>query len=137
MIPHRGPTHSIVLAFLLLLPIFYYRRTQAYIYYVAYASHLVSDLVAGGYYSRSKLLWPLSDQWVMIHPKLIMGSREEAIFEIFLLCSALIVIWMTKDFKPLLEYDDSNFLLFFPCGTVLASFFFILYHIINLTNVEQ
>lgn len=121
-IPHRGPTHSIVVAFLLLVPVFYYWKTNIFIYYSAYASHIVADLVAGSVNGRSQLLWPYIDRWIILYPKLIMGSDKEAAVEITILIIAMMVLWITKDYKKLIRYKNTNFLLFFPCAVVLMSF---------------
>lgn len=122
-VSHRGPTHSLVVALILLFPVFYYRKTNVFVYYAAYVSHIFTDLLASNKYGRSQLLWPYTDQWMILHPKLIMGSDQEAALEIILLTVALIVLWITKDYKRLIRYRNTNFILFFPCAVVLASFF--------------
>ena len=121
-LPHRGPTHSLLVAFLLLIPVFYYWRTNSFIYYAAYASHLIADLLAGSSMGRSQLLWPYTGNWITLYPKLIMGTDQEAVVEIILLTIALMVIWITKDYQRLIKYRYTNFLLFFPCTVVLMSF---------------
>jgi membrane-bound metal-dependent hydrolase YbcI (DUF457 family) len=120
-IPHRGPTHSLMVAFILLLPVFYCWKTKLYTYYAAYASHIFADLLAGGVNGRGQILWPYSNQWINLYPKLRMGGEKEAIVEIILFAIALTILFITKDYKHLFKYRNTNFLLFFPGMVVLLS----------------
>ena len=55
---HRGPTHSLVFAVLLFIPIFLYYRKRAVPYFLALISHsVIADYFIGG---QLQLLWPLS-----------------------------------------------------------------------------
>ena len=121
-IPHRGPTHSLIVAFILLFPVLNYWKTKIFVYYSAYTSHLFADLLACSQNGRSQLLWPYIDRWIILYPKLIMGSNKEAIVEIALLSIASIILMLTKDYQRLIRYRNTNFLLFFPCAVVLMSF---------------
>jgi membrane-bound metal-dependent hydrolase YbcI (DUF457 family) len=57
---HRGPTHSLVVISVLMVPFFVIYRKQAIPYYVAMLSHvLIGDFFTGGV----ELFWPLSQGW--------------------------------------------------------------------------
>jgi membrane-bound metal-dependent hydrolase YbcI (DUF457 family) len=59
-IVHRGPTHSILMAFIVFIPIFALYHKNALPYFAALIQHsLISDYVAGG---KVQLLWPLTTQ---------------------------------------------------------------------------
>ena len=68
---HRGPTHSLILAVLVFIPIFTLFRKQAIPYFLALVSHsLIGDLFIGG---NLELFWPLSTSPVSlpIIPKIL------------------------------------------------------------------
>ena len=55
---HRGPTHSIITALIVFIPVFAIYRRKAVPYFLAFISHaLIADFFIGG---RIMLFWPLS-----------------------------------------------------------------------------
>ena len=123
-LPHRGPTHSIVVFFAIFVASLIYEKGKYTPYMVSYASHLISDVFTGSYYGGTQLLWPLSSKWFPFDPKLIMGSTFEASIETLFMVSAIVILLLMKDYRNLAEFNYGNFLLFLPCGAVLASLFF-------------
>jgi membrane-bound metal-dependent hydrolase YbcI (DUF457 family) len=84
---HRGPTHSIILATLLSLPILL-RYRRGYPYYAALASHSL----IGDYFTAygCQLLWPLTTDWFKAGlPLLVNGGTmitlEASLFAIMLI----------------------------------------------------
>ncbi len=55
---HRGPSHSLVFAFLLFIPFFIFFKKKAVPYFLSLTSHSVlADFFVGG---QIQLLWPIS-----------------------------------------------------------------------------
>lgn len=59
-IPHRGPTHSVVVFIFVFMASLIYKKGRYTLYMASYASHLVSDAFTGSYYGRTRLLWLMS-----------------------------------------------------------------------------
>jgi membrane-bound metal-dependent hydrolase YbcI (DUF457 family) len=57
---HRGSTHSILMAFIIFIPIFALYNKNALPYFIATIQHsLLADYIAGG---KVQLIWPLTQQ---------------------------------------------------------------------------
>ena len=120
---HRGPTHSVISAVLVFIPIFLLYRKQAIPYFLALVSHsLIGDLFIGG---NLQLLWPLSTSFLSlpIIPKISIFSSINVALELTLFIAATLVMFKTKDLQQLLQKNTSNLLLIIPITTVLLPTF--------------
>ena len=92
---HRGPTHSIVIAFLFFLPLLTLLK-RGYAYFAALASHSV----IGDYFTAygCKLFWPIKSTWIKApHPLLLNGTTE--IYLELSLFSLMIVLMVARKIK--------------------------------------
>jgi membrane-bound metal-dependent hydrolase YbcI (DUF457 family) len=118
---HRGPTHSIVVASLVFIPIFVIYRKKAIPYFLALISHsLIGDFFIGG---NLQLLWPISKAEFGIHE---LGSAYISIFspinialELTLFVLAMLILFKSADWKAFLRKDIINLVLVIPVTTVL------------------
>ena len=117
---HRGPTHSIILATLIFIPIFTYYRRNAIPYFIALAQHaLIGDYLAGG---GIQLLWPLNAIFYYGLTIEITGLLNILLEWIcFLLCFA--ILFKTRDAWTLLQPHPSNLILSIPLLTVFLPTF--------------
>jgi len=117
---HRGPTHSLIIFFLLFLPAFMLYGKGAMPYFIALAQHsLIGDYLTGG---GIQLLWPLTLHWYGV------GIRILSLFNILIewtfFLASLTVMLNTKDAWFLFRHHPSNLLLSIPVLTVLLPSFF-------------
>lgn len=118
---HRGPTHSILVAALVFIPIFVIYRKKAFPYFLALFSHsMIADFFIGG---NLTLFWPLSTGEFGVHQ---VGSVYISIFspinialELILFVSAILVLYKTNDWKAFLKSDKISLVLIIPVTTVL------------------
>ena len=118
---HRGPTHSIIVAFLAFIPLFIIYRKKAIPYFLALISHpLIGDFFIGG---QLQLFWPLSTTEFGLHE---LGSLFIDIFspinitlELILFVFAMLVLYKSKDWKTFFNADITNLILIIPVATVL------------------
>ena len=118
---HRGPTHSIITAVLVFIPIFLYFGKKTIPYFLALISHpLIGDFIVGG---KLQLLWPLSSSQFGLHE---LGSYYIDIFspvnlvlEITLWVIASLILYKTGDWKVFFRADKTNLVLIIPIATVL------------------
>ncbi len=116
---HRGPTHSIITAIIIFIPLFTVWRSKVLPYFVALVQHsLIGDFIAGG---RIQLLWPFTHQVYGIEVT-IKSSTNMALEWILFLTSA-IILWKSRDIQTFLQPHNSNLLLFIPTFTVLLPTF--------------
>jgi len=97
LIVHRGPTHSILVALAIFVPIYlYYRRGLPY--FAALASH---SLIGDYFVPDLQLFWPISSGWFGAPSSLQLSGTTETLVELslFVLMMAL-VIWR--------HYSDSK-----------------------------
>jgi membrane-bound metal-dependent hydrolase YbcI (DUF457 family) len=122
---HRGPTHSIISAFIVFIPFFIVYRKQAAPYFIALISHsLIADFFIGG---RIQLFWPLTTQQFGLHE---LGSFyiniEDPVnvaLELTLFLIATIIMFKTKDILQFFQKNKSNLVLIIPIFTVLLPTF--------------
>jgi len=116
---HRGPTHSIIVAFLLFLPLFITYRKKATPYFIALIQHsLIGDYLTGD----TQLLWPATTNWY--GTGIPITSPINITMELVLFITSLVVILYTKDMWLLFQHHPSNTLLFIPALTILFPVFF-------------
>ncbi len=120
-IEHRGPTHSIIVLFVVFLPFFAIYRKRAIPYFLAIVSHpLVGDFLIGG---PIKLLWPLSGQSFSLLQdfgfSIPMGSLANIIIEWSIFLVSIIVMLKISDMGRFFQPHLSNLLLTIPVFTVL------------------
>ena len=119
-IAHRGPLHSVVLAFIVFVPLFIIYRRKAIPYFVALISHpLIGDFFTGG---QLQLLWPLSRQYFGIASISIQDPVSVAL-ELVVFFVAIIVMVRTRDLLVLLQPHKSNLLLLVPLFALLGPIF--------------
>jgi membrane-bound metal-dependent hydrolase YbcI (DUF457 family) len=122
---HRGPTHSLIAATIVFIPIFVLYRKKAVPYFVALISHsLIGDFFIGG---RLQLLWPLSTSQFGLHE---LGSYYISIYsplnvalEFTLFVIATVILAKTRDYLQFFTQKKSNLLLAIPIVTVLLPTF--------------
>ncbi len=121
---HRGPTHSIITAALVFIPIFYVYRKTAAPYFLALISHgAIGDLIVGG---KIELLWPIIPTPISISPPLpyiAITSTANVALELTLFAAATIVMLKAGDLRSFLQPHKSNLLLTIPVATVLLPTF--------------
>ena len=119
---HRGPTHSLILAVLVFIPIFLLYRKQAIPYFLALVSHLIGDLFIGG---NLQLFWPLSTSPVSlpIIPKISIFSPINVALELTLFIAATLVMYKAKDLQLFFQKRATNLILIIPIATVLLPTF--------------
>jgi len=118
---HRGPTHSIIFAAIVFIPIFIHYRKTAIPYFLALISHsLIGDFLIGG---KLQLLWPLSNAQFGLHE---LGSYYFDIFspvnmvlEVTLFVAASLILYKSGDWKVFFRADKTNLVLIIPIATVL------------------
>jgi hypothetical protein len=116
-IAHRGPLHSVVLAFIVFVPLFVIYRQKAIPYFVALISHpLMGDFFTGG---RLQLLWPLSSRYFGI-TTISIQDPVSVTAELILFFVAIIIMVRTGDLVVLLRPHKSDFLLLVPLLALLA-----------------
>jgi membrane-bound metal-dependent hydrolase YbcI (DUF457 family) len=116
---HRGPTHSILMAFIIFIPIFALYNKNALPYFSALIQHsLISDYIAGG---KVQLFWPLTTQAFGL--ELSIRSPANITIEWFSFLTATFVMIKTKDAHLLLQPHNSNLILTIPTFTVLLPTF--------------
>jgi membrane-bound metal-dependent hydrolase YbcI (DUF457 family) len=97
---HRGPTHSLIVPFLLVIPSYLIFKEKMFPYFTAYVSHLISDYFSGRPGYGSRLLWPLTNKWIPIRLVLNMDTRFETGFEILLFFIMLVIYFHPLITKP-------------------------------------
>ena len=118
---HRGPTHSIIVAAFVFLPLFiiYHKKTMPY--FLALISHaLIADFIVGG---QLRLLWPLSFSSFGLHelgyPLIAIGSQINVVLELSLFIMATLVLIISNDWRAFFKGHLSNLVLIIPLATVL------------------
>lgn len=119
---HRGPTHSILVALLILAPFFIIGSRKTIPYFTALATHsIIGDLITDG---GVQLFWPLSSEWMEFKIVIKMGSTLETYIELGLFMMLIITLIFSKDIKKLFNPDRKNIILFIPlCTIVLPALF--------------
>ncbi|MDR0372327.1 MAG: metal-dependent hydrolase [Nitrososphaerota archaeon] len=118
---HRGPTHSLIVAALIFIPVFIIYRKKAVPYFLGLISHfLIGDFIVGG---QLLLLWPLSFSRFGLHelgfPFISIYSSVNVALELSLFVIATLVLIISRDWKVFFKGRLSNLVLIIPLTTVL------------------
>ena len=122
---HRGPTHSLIFAFLLFIPFFIFFKKKALPYFFSLGSHsILADFFVGG---QLQLLWPLSTRELGASqfgiPLVMINDPLNVALELLLFIGAILVMLKTRDILKFLRSNLSNLLLIIPISTVLLPTF--------------
>jgi len=122
---HRGPTHSIIVAILVFIPVFIIYRKKAMPYFAALASHsLIADFFIGG---QIQLLWPLSTREFGLpelgFPYISINSPINVVLEFTIFVIATVVMFKTRDIHVFFKKRKINLVLAVPIFTVLLPTF--------------
>lgn len=121
-LPHRGPTHSLIVPLIVFVPIFLAYKWKAVPYIAALATHtIVGDMFTKG---GVQILWPFSMRWVSHGLAMCMASTLENYVEIALFLVLIFTIALSKDYYQLFNTNMENVILFIPlCTIVLPAMF--------------
>jgi len=90
---HRGPTHSVIVAFIIFIPIFIIASWKAAPYFAVLASHsLIGDYFTG----KTQLFWPLSLEWFEYERSIRMGSALEVYVEFALFAVMIVILILSR-----------------------------------------
>jgi membrane-bound metal-dependent hydrolase YbcI (DUF457 family) len=119
---HRGPSHSIVTALIVFLPVFVLYAEKAVPYFLALVSHsLIGDFLIGG---RVQLLWPLSQNFYSNNLfNVRITDPANIALELILFAVAIAIMFKTKDLFGFFQAKRSNLILTIPILTVLLPTF--------------
>ena len=121
---HRGPTHSLITALIVFIPLFALYRQKAVPYFLALISHsFIADFLIGG---QLMLFWPFTSQLFGLPdfgPYIGIWSPINITLEWTLFALSAIVMFKTGDLSLFFRNKKSNLLLAIPIGTVLLPTF--------------
>lgn len=118
---HRGPTHSLIVALIIFIPLFALYRRKAAPYFLALISHpLIGDYLIGG---NIMLFWPLTSKLFGFPTYIDIRSPINITLEWTLFAIATIVMLKTGDLSSFFRNKKSNLLLAIPIATVLLPTF--------------
>jgi membrane-bound metal-dependent hydrolase YbcI (DUF457 family) len=118
---HRGPTHSLIFALIVLAPFFVVYRRKAVPYFLALISHAaIADFIVGG---NIMLFWPLTPQLFGLQGFIDISSLANIALEWALFVISTLVLFKTGDSAVFFQNKKSNLLLAIPIGTVLLPTF--------------
>lgn len=116
---HRGPTHSIITAFIVFVPIFAVYHKKAAPYLVALISHsLIGDYMVG---RGIQLLWPVTTRCYGM--SIGIRSQTNTTMEWTLFLISILIMLKTKDTATLLQPRNTNLILAVPTFTLLLPTF--------------
>ena len=117
---HRGPTHSIITALLIFIPLIAIYRRKALPYLLALLSHsLIADFLIGG---QIMLFWPLTTRLFGLNNNgfyIGIWNPINITLEWTLFIIATIVMLKTRDTSKFFLNNKTNLLLIIPISTVL------------------
>jgi hypothetical protein len=122
---HRGPTHSIIAAVLVFIPVFIIYRQKATPYFAALASHsLIADFFIGG---QIQMFWPLSTQEFGLpelgFPYIRISSPINIALELTIFAIATVIMFKSRDIHVFFRKTKINLVLAVPIFTVLLPTF--------------
>jgi membrane-bound metal-dependent hydrolase YbcI (DUF457 family) len=115
---HRGPTHSLIVFFLLFLPAIKTYGKGAIPYLIALVQHsLVGDYLTGGV----QTFWPITTNWY--GTGISISSLTNISLEWIIFLASLTLMFKTKDAWMILKPHPTNLLLFIPTITAFLPTF--------------
>jgi membrane-bound metal-dependent hydrolase YbcI (DUF457 family) len=119
ILPHRGPTHSFIVALIIFVPFFAVYRKTAVPYFIALIQHaLIGDYLTG---AGLQLLWPISQQGFGTGGSIM--SAENITSECVLFVLSIAILLISRDVFALFHARRSNLILAIPAFTVLLPTF--------------
>jgi len=119
IIQHRGPTHSLITALVIFLPILAIYSLKAVPYLLALISHsMISDYFIGG---QIQLFWPLTTQHYGL--SISIQSQINITLEWAFFLASMIIMFKAKDIFAFFRSSNSNLLLAIPTFTVMLPTF--------------
>jgi hypothetical protein len=116
---HRGPTHSVITALIVFIPIFAVYQKRAIPYFIALIQHsLIGDTVAGG---QIQLLWPITTQYYGTGMEIQSQTNTAIEWTLFLI--SIIIMLKTKDAATLFKPHYTSLALAIPVFTLLLPTF--------------
>lgn len=118
---HRGPTHSIIVAALIFIPLFIIYRKKVIPYFLALISHsLIADFLIAG---QLQLFWPLSTTEYGLYEVssvyINIFSPINIALELILFLAATVVLYKSGDWKVFFRANKTHLVLIIPLVTVL------------------
>ena len=113
---HRGPTHSLILVILLMMPLILTRSSKSTPYFAALATHSVGDYITNG---GAQILWPLNAQWYKIKWALSITNPLEPLLEVSLFVILVALLFSTKDIKRLIQSKNVSNIYILPLTAIL------------------
>lgn len=118
-ITHRGPTHSIIVFAVALVPALLLFRKGVVPLFAALAQHsLLGDFLTGG---GIQILWPVSYQNFGAPIQITSALNISLEWTAFL--TSIAVLWKTRDAASLFQHHPSNLLLTIPIVTIILPAF--------------
>jgi len=116
---HRGPTHSLIIIYLLFLPAFIVYRKRAVPYFIA----LIQHSILGDYLTDEgiQLLWPATIRWY--GTGIAITGLTNILIEWTFFLTSLTIMLKAKDMEVLFQHHPSNLLLSIPILTALIPIF--------------
>jgi len=109
---HRGPTHSLVLFFVVFFPVFLVFRKKAFPYFVALVQHsVIGDLFTGAL--GLQLFWPLSFNWYGIGSMRV-TSMANIFVEWAAFLGSMLFLFKFRDVWVFIKPHKSNLALLIP-----------------------
>lgn len=116
---HRGPTHSLTIFLLILIPALMVYGKRAVPYFIAAIQHsLLGDYLTGG---GTQLLWPITSNWYGIGIEIASLTNVYLEWTVFLM--SLTLMLKTKDLWTLFQHHPSNLMLTIPVLTLILPAF--------------
>ena len=116
---HRGPTHSVITALIVFIPIFAVYHKRATPYLIALIQHsLIGDFMAGG---RIQLLWPITTHYYGTGMDIKSQINTTVEWTLFLI--SIIIMLKTKDTATLFQPHNTSLILSIPAFALLLPTF--------------
>lgn len=116
-LPHRGPTHSIIVMGLFFVPLFVLEGRKTFPYLLALIQHiLIGDFLTG---EGIMVFWPLNSNFYGLG--MTLESFSNILIESLSSMLAVTLIILTKDMNSLLNPKETNLLLIIPLATLIPS----------------
>jgi membrane-bound metal-dependent hydrolase YbcI (DUF457 family) len=121
LVQHRGPTHSVVAAIIVFLPLLFVYRKQAVPYLLALIQHsLIGDFIAARA-QPVQLFWPVTTSYFGLTIDIRSPTNVAIEWAVFLV--SMIVLFLTEDFTRFITPHKSNLILVIPTFALLLPIF--------------